>query len=757
MLAIVYLLICFFFGVQLLRFLFPDQQRLFVGIAPKKSSLTLTPLFMFYYPAGFIIGLVLVTFVTYWVALIMTSFVPQEMSPLYPADVVSLCLAVYLGSVMWQKCRARNNPPIPENQPADTDRHRRLGGHSNNSAAEAAPAPANKPSTPGFLVTGGSVVFYAVSVFLFIAAGIFVFYYSFHVTGGNICAGYSVFSDLAPHTALISSFSNGRNFPTVYPYFPNDGIRYHFLFYFLCGNLNLLGMRIDHALNIPSLLVMVCCFMLLGVLAVLLSGKRITFLLAPVLVLFRSSFAFVTQIKALAAASGASFLSVVHGIISNKEWIGSTPRDSWGLWAINVYANQRHLLLGVAMIIILIFLFTPHVRRMFLHLRKEEGAKAKIMQLFLSREAWLPRKSDPLHPYALGFLAVLIVLCMPYFHGSALVAALIILCAMALFSENRLAYVVVAAAAVISSLLQTQIFSGGASNVVSFAYYWGFIVDNPTFLNVVIYVAKMMGITSVLILILLFTQKNAYRTVLLIAFGLPAVFAFFFTMTVDVTANHKFVQVSLILFSIYLAALLTALWRPFADRKKSSAPNPGSDSVPHNTPTRIRPMRRKLLIIGSRGLAIILFISLTISGVSEWIVFYNLDKDSVQMNLSSPMVAWIEKNTNAKDVFLTAPYSMNTFFLSGRSSYYGHPYYAWSSGYDTEARMAVYAQLLTGCNGDVSAFLALCKQENISYILIDNDLLNQTDFKVDQNFFSSNLTQAASFPAENNTIIYKVS
>src|ERR1035437_2606200 len=187
---------------------------------------------------------------------------------------------------------------------------------------------------------------------------------------------------------------------------------------------------------------MVSCFMLLGVLAVLLSGKRITFLIAPVLVLFRSSFAFVTQINTLASTPGASFSSVVNGIISNKLWIGSTPKDSWGLWAINVYANQRHLLLGVAMILILIFLFIPHVRRMFLHLRKEEGIKGKLVLLFFSREAWLPRRKDPLHPYALGLLAVLIVLCMPYFHGSALVAALIILCAMALFSENRMTYVI---------------------------------------------------------------------------------------------------------------------------------------------------------------------------------------------------------------------------------------------------------------------------------------------------------------------------
>lgn len=752
MFAIVYLVVCFFFGVQLLRFLFPDQQRLFIGIAPHKSSLTLIPKFLFYYPAGFLIGLILITFFTYCVALLMTPFVPQEMPVLYPANVVSLCISIYFGSIFWQKNFVRKNPPIPEPVEEEQPVRRRLGGHAK-PLAVAAPA-CSRPPTPGFIVNARSVIFYVLSLLFFTGAGAALFYYSFHVYGDKIYTGYSVFSDLAPHTAMISSFSNGMNFPTVYPHFPTEGIRYHFLFYFLCGNLNLLGMRIDHALNIPSVLVMLCCFVLLGVLAVLISGKRVTFLLAPVLVLFRSSYAIVSQVKSLIFAPGATLSSVITGIFSNDKWIGTTPRDSWGLWSINVYANQRHLLLGVGLLLLLVFLFLPHVRRMFLHVRKAKGFRAKVKQFLFCREAWLPRHKDPLRPYCLAFLAVLIVLCMPYFHGSALIAALIVLCTMAIFSENRLTYAVVAAVAVGSSFLQAQFFSGGAANVVSFAYYWGFIVENPTVLNVAVYIGKMMGIASVLLFILLFTQKTAYRTILLIAFAIPAVFAFFFTMTVDVTSNHKFIQISLILFSIYLASLLAFLWKPFSDKKHKAAYN--ADADPLAMPERLHPVRRMFIIIGTRILAVILFITLTATGISEWVVLYNLDRNCVEMNLASPMAAWIEKNTGKKDVFLTATYAMNTFFLSGRFAYYGHPYYAWSAGYDTDARMAVYEQLLTGCNGNPENFLSLCHQENISYVLMDNDLRSQPDFIVNEAFFSSYLQVAATFPNENNTIIYKI-
>lgn len=756
MLGIIYLLVCLFFGTQLLRLLFPDPQRLFIGVAPKKSSLTLIPTSLFIIPAGFVLGILFVTFLTYWTALAMYQFVPQTMSVLYPANVVSLCLALYLGSLCWQKCYARRNPapaaPVREAEPE----RRRLGGRSRAAAAAVPEKP--RSLAPGFTKTIGSVLFYVLSILFFTAAAAALFYYSFHVSGNNICAGYSVFSDLSPHTALISSFAHGANFPTEYPHFPGDGIRYHFLFYFLCGNLNLLGLRIDNALNIPSIIMMVCCFILLGVLAVLLSGRRAAFFLSPVLVLFRSSYAIVSQIRSLASVQGATFSSVLNGIFTNKAWIGTTPYDNWGLWAINVYANQRHLLMGVALLLILVILFLPHVRRMFLHVRKAQGFKAKVKQFLFCREAWLPREKDPLRPYALGVLAILTVICMPYFHGSALVAALLILGGMAVFSENRLMYAAVASAAVVSSLLQTQIFSGGAGNVVSFTYYWGFVVENPTLLNVVLYTAKLTGVACVLLVILLLTQKGAYRTVMLILFGLPAVFAFYCTMTIDVTSNHKFIQISLILFSVYLAALLAFLWKPFSDHVPNTVSKGAfqADADVQARPSRIHPVRRALTLIGTRTLAVILFLCLTATGVSEWIVYYNLNKNSVSMSLNSEMVAWIDANTDAKDVFLTAPYSMNTFFLSGRSTYYGHPYYAWSAGYDTYARKDIYAQLLTGCGGSLTNFLTLCRQNGIAYVLIDNDLRSQSDFTVDEKFFADNLSVADTFPDENNTVIYKV-
>lgn len=91
-----------FFGTELLYFLLPGSAAAISGIAPK-TNLSLIPTQLFYFPAGFIIGLCLITFFNYWIALLMTPFIPADMHVLYPANVVTICLFLYLGSFFWQK------------------------------------------------------------------------------------------------------------------------------------------------------------------------------------------------------------------------------------------------------------------------------------------------------------------------------------------------------------------------------------------------------------------------------------------------------------------------------------------------------------------------------------------------------------------------------------------------------------------------------------------------------------------------------
>ena len=63
---------------------------------------------------------------------------------------------------------------------------------------------------------------------------------SFSSSDGSLRIANAQYSDFGPNTAIMQSFAVGHNFPTEYPHFSGDRIRYHFLFYFQAGNLEFL-------------------------------------------------------------------------------------------------------------------------------------------------------------------------------------------------------------------------------------------------------------------------------------------------------------------------------------------------------------------------------------------------------------------------------------------------------------------------------------------------------------------------------------
>ena len=756
MFAVLYLVICLFFGTQLIRFAIPDIRRLYVGIAARQEFIAKVPSMLFLLPAGFAVGLMSVTAFTYYAALILKRFVPSDLHILYPANILSMCLFLYLGSLMWQKCHIRNDREFKE-------RARRL----------ATPGEKPKPVLPVFDRSIPMIIFAIITVIAVAAAAAYISFYTFRIEAGQLLVGPSVASDFGPHIALTSSFSTGSNFPTQYPHFAGDKIQYHFFFNFLCGNLNLLGLPMDFAFNLPFILTFTGTIILLGTLAVLLSGRRLALILTPALVLFRSALNIFYQLAELFRAPGATVGSVMQTIREQHDWFGLTLRDEWGLWAVNVYANQRHLMLGVSVVLVLVFLFVPHVRRMFLHLGKAAGIKEKLRTFFASRQAWIPRKSDPLHPYSLLLVAIVTVVAAPFFHGSMLISAMLIMMIMAIFSENRLSYAVVALFAVGSSVLQTSLLSGKVSNVFSPRFFVGFIVEQtwkesgPVLepAKVAEYVVKQGGLAVLLPMLILIgltiyefiRGRNKYRPFLLLAFTAPYVFAFCCQVSVDILANHKFIQLTILLYDVFISGLLAILFL-LPVRMRSS--NTDSPTAPPDG--FIQTSRWLCILTRFAGVlvAVVLLFSLVGTGLSEWFVQHNRNRDSIRLNLNSEMVQWIDENTPERSVFLTRDWYIHDFYLSGRMAYYGWPYYAWSAGHDTNARIQTYEWLLTGCAGDVELFRQTCASEGIDYVIVDLELLSYIDAHGEHiangEFFFENLTEVAYFPNDSEARIFAV-
>jgi hypothetical protein len=105
-------------------------------------------------------------------------------------------------------------------------------------------------------------------------------------------------------------------------------------------------------------------------------------------------------------------------------------------------------------------------------------------------------------------------------------------------------------------------------------------------------------------------------------------------------------------------------------------------------------------------------------------------------------------------VFVCAPYHYNSFFLSGRSAWLGHSYYAWSAGHDTASRLTLEQWLLAGGWDDIEAVQELVDSAGLDYLIIDDTLRQHPEFTVDEDFFDRYYPVVASFPQLDNLKIY---
>ena len=132
------------------------------------------------------------------------------------------------------------------------------------------------------------------------------------------------------------------------------------------------------------------------------------------------------------------------------------------------------------------------------------------------------------------------------------------------FLRRQADYLVTAVTAVLFSVLQTRIFIRGSA--VETSFYWGFISEDKSMAGVVWFLLQMSGIFFVGVIPLLVLLKKRLHRALTVSCLFPLLFAFCFSLTPDVTVNHKYIMISY--------AFLTILWAEFlpeygGNRKKT--------------------------------------------------------------------------------------------------------------------------------------------------------------------------------------------
>lgn len=677
MIGILFLLVGVLFGYAVCETIFPNFDK----IGEKTFSGKPLSLCSYYIrvPAWVFTGVLPLTWVTYLSAYVLKVFGGVEY-PLAGANAVSLALFAGGAAVLlW--IRYKKRPSAGEKEAYDKK------------------------------ALLGELIFFGVLLVLFTE----LMFNTFSVKDGQLLVGYTVHSDFAPHMGMIRSFSYSNNFPTQYAHFAGEDVKYHFMFQFLTGNLEFLGMRIDFAFNLLSIFGLMATGTLLYALAVKLTGKRLVGGLTVLFFVFRSSpslFRFLAELP-------KEELTLKY-LWEYNSFFEYTDKENWGLWNIKVYCNQRHLAFAIAMMLLALHFFMPYVYEMAGKLQEKKndfvknGKEEKKNFSDWAKDAWERFAGycktffftktafgfkHPLQALVLGILLG----ALSFFNGSVVIACCAMLFFMAAVSDHRLDYLITALTALILSVLESKLFIKGSA--VSAQYFFGFLAENETLLGALDYMWKLWGVLLLFIGAYLLFGKGVKRYLVLV-FSVPLVIAFtvFLISGIEVTpethylvkyyvsVNHKFVMLSEMLLSVFPAIMIAGLCEK-------------------------RAMWFEQGVVLRRIVAVFLVVLLTATGVFEYHVVRNQDKGAYKYDLQDPVTAWIKENTDAEDLILSGSYDLNPVVLGGGMLYYGHGYYAASAGYDTETRERAVREMYAARSPE--QLDALVKEHGIDYIIVD--------------------------------------
>jgi hypothetical protein len=613
-----------------------------------------------YFAASFLVGLVLSTWATYLVALLFA----WADKPLLGANVLFFTLA---GALIYKL------------RPASTLDPKLL--------------PSRSP---------GSASWDAVFIGVFFLAACYLMFGTLWLADGKARMAFVVWNDFGANLSLVQSFAIGHNFPTEYPHFIGEPIRYHFLFWFQAGNLEFLGLNMAWALNLLSVLSLLAMLILIMTLGELLFHSRAVGRIGAALFFFPSTLSYVPFLR-----SQPSVTQALKAITSLNHWLASGypyKAENWGTWSLSIFYVQRHFLVGIGILLLaLIFLvgFFQQRWRSCASTGAEVGianaseTDAPIVGAKTAHdEPSRPLIATPIEPREIssqqiasfvftGFLLGLL----PLWNSAAFATAFAIAAGMLLLFPYR-AYIIwllITGAAVALPQLVFFFSRGQGFRYGSSIVHWGLVVENPTVSRVLSYFCFTFGPKLLLGLVAVIFLASIQRRLFVGLLILP-ILAFSTQLSTDIINNHKFLYIWVLVLNLFVAY---TIWRV----------------------GRIRWV--------GKAAAIALVVVVTLGGFIEWFRIHNDTTVEVPFN-QNPLSAWLQANTNPKDVLLTDRFVLHPILLNGRRIFYGWPYFGWSMGYDTHTRDVLYEKMFTQNNP--AELLRLLNQNGIRYVAIDNGL-----------------------------------
>jgi len=606
---------------------------------------------------------------------------------------------------------------------------------------------------------------------------------SFNSSGSKLQISNPEYSDFGPNTAIMQSFAVGHNFPTEYPHFSGDRIRYHFLFYFQAGNLEFLGLNPVWSLNLLSIVTLVAMLILAMTLGEVVFNSRAVGRLGSLLFFFFGSLSYVSFLQ-----KQGSVRAAIQAIRQRGDFLPSIfpyRGDQWGTWSQVTYLNQRHFASAIGiLLLVLIFLVIryrmrppkrpktppspepvaaqpnpppeiaadfgsePATRSENVLEPRGEFASASVAtqpkeevvvpavsadQTTSASTIATEPKEELVVPAARfrdtlpGFIfsGVLLGL-LPMWNSAVYIGAAAVLGLLFILFPLRLQMLTLAIPAGLIALPQMLYLTGGSGRTpMPRLLHWGYTIDHPTAVNVAKYLGFTFGFKWLLIALALVFANSLQRRLFLAVSSLLAV-AFCFQFTIEALANQKFIHTWTIVANLFVAFGLWRLWRLSL----------AGTTVP------------------GKFVATILFLLVIPGGVIDFFPIHNTGWSEVTYR-NDPLIDWLKKNTTPRDIFLTDRFVNHPILMAGRRVFYGWPYYSWGAGYDAAKRDRVYTELFE--SKDPWKVYHLLKANGISYVAYDN-AVRQAQFirRPNQEIYATYFPKVYDATQYNGMIIYKV-
>ena len=322
-------------------------------------------------------------------------------------------------------------------------------------------------------------------------------------------------SDFDPQFAIAQRFALGHTFPT-----PTQPNHHGFLFYFQAGNLELLGLNLAWSVDVLSVLGLISMLALVMLLGELLFNSRVVGRLAAALFFFHGSPVFIQFLRSQSAF---------------QEAVRATP---------HLFVNQRHLPFAIGIfLLVLIFLVDQYRQR----------TSTDRANSVTSARALIPAKSFVFSGILLGAL--------PLWNAPVFTAAAAVLFFLLILFPCRWQMVQLGVTAAVVALPQLLYLRAGEIAPRQYSlFHWGFIVDNPTVIKVINYIAFTFGMKWPVIILAL-VLVSWFQRRFFIAICSLFVLTFCMQLSTETLANHTFLNIWLVMANLFAASGLWWLWK----------------------------------------------------------------------------------------------------------------------------------------------------------------------------------------------------